>query len=213
MTVPADVYWRKKKLNFDQARQIALAMESDDKNFHGVAACSNTTTLTQPNISRIDRGNSDWGKSEKLCFRCDGKHLPDYCRFRDAICNFCQKTGYISTACLERKGTKGTRNRRTYKVDRDDTHSFTSGDTASVRKLFRISRKKIDPLMVLVGINDRCVEMEIDTRATVSLVSHIVFDGHWQGPNKPKLSHKAQKLVTYTGENIHSCEVTVIYDN
>ena len=36
----------KKKLNFNQARQIALTMESVDKNVHDIAACSNTTTLT-----------------------------------------------------------------------------------------------------------------------------------------------------------------------
>ena len=35
-----------KKLNFNQARQIALAMESVDKNVHDLAARSNTTALT-----------------------------------------------------------------------------------------------------------------------------------------------------------------------
>ena len=35
-----------KKLNVDQARQIALAMESADKNFHGIAVCSDTTAHT-----------------------------------------------------------------------------------------------------------------------------------------------------------------------
>ena len=162
-TVSTDVYWRK-KLNFDQAWQITLAIENAVKNVHDIAACSNTTALTQPNIRRIDKG-----KSEKPCFRCDGKHSPDYCRFRDATCNFCQKTGHISVACLKRKGTKRTWNRRAHKINRDehndDTHSITPGDSASVRRLFCISRKKkkINPQMVLVGINDKWVEMEIDT--------------------------------------------------
>ena len=118
-------------------RNILLAMESADKNVHDIAACSNSD-------SRIDRGNSGRGKSEKPCCRCDGKHSPDYCRFRNATCDFCQKTGHISAACLKRKATKGTRNRRTHLVDSDehddDTHTITSGDTALVHKLFRISR-------------------------------------------------------------------------
>ena len=70
--------------------------------------------------------------------------------------------------------------------------------------------------MVLVGINDRWVEMEIATSAAVSLISRTVFDKHWQEPDKSKLSHMAQKFVTYTGENITphgTCEVTVTYDN
>ena len=103
----------KKKLNLGQAGQIALAMESADKNVHNIAACSNTTTLTQPNISHINRGNSGQGKSKKTFFRCDSKHSPDFSCFRDTTCNFCQKTGHISAACLKRKGTKGTRNCQT----------------------------------------------------------------------------------------------------
>ena len=92
-----------KELNFDQARQIALVIESADKNVHNVAACSNTTTLTQPNINHIDRGNSGQGKSEKQCFRCDGKHSPDYCHFRDATCNFGQKTATFQQPALKGK--------------------------------------------------------------------------------------------------------------
>ena len=56
--------------------------------------------------------------------------------------------------------------------------------------------------MVLVGICERWVEMEIDTGAEVSQISCTFFDRHMQWPDKPKLSHMAQKLVTYTGENI-----------
>ena len=143
-TVSANVYWQKKN-EFWQARQIGLAMESADKNVLNIADCFKITSLTQSNISRINRGNCGRGKSEKPCFRCDSKHSPDYCHFRDATCNLCQKNGHISAIFLKRKGTKGTRNCRTH-VDRDEhddnTHSITSGDTASVHKLFWISRKK-----------------------------------------------------------------------
>ena len=54
-----------KKLNFDKARKIALAIESADNNVHDIAACSNTTALTQLNMSRIYRRNSGRGKSKK----------------------------------------------------------------------------------------------------------------------------------------------------
>ena len=48
--------------------------------------------------------------------------------------------------------------------------------------------------MVLVGINDRWVGMEIDTGAAVSLISRTVFDWHLLEPDKPKLCHMAQNL-------------------
>ena len=85
-------------------------------------------------------------------------------------------------ACLKKKGAKRTRNLETHKVYRDehddDTHSITSGDTASEHKVFPISQK-IDPLMV--SINDIWVEMQIDTGAVVSLNNHTIFDRHRQG--------------------------------
>ena len=62
------------------------------------------------------------------------------------------------------------------------THSITSGVTTSEHTLFRISRKKNVPQIVLVVINDRGVKMEIDTGAAVLLISRIVFDKHLQGP-------------------------------
>ena len=96
-------------------------------------------------------------------------------------------------------------------------YTITSGDTASVHKLFGIlQKKKIDPLMVLLDISDWWGEMEIDTSAAVSLISHTVFDRHWQGPDKLKLTHMAHILVTYTEENITPCgtyEFTITYDN
>ena len=54
-----------KMLNFHQATQIALVMENAGKNVHNIAACSNTTAVTQPNISHVDRGNSGRGKRKK----------------------------------------------------------------------------------------------------------------------------------------------------
>ena len=103
------------------------------------------------------------------------------------------------------------------------THTLLLQETLPLCKISSVTKKKkkkkkeINPLMVLVGINDRWVEMEIDTGAAVSLISHTVLDRFWPGLDKPKLSPKlAQKLVTYTGEDMtpcDTCEVTVTYDN
>ena len=157
-------------------------------------------------------------KAKKTCFQCDSKHSPDYCHFKYTTCNFCQKTGHISAACLKRKSTKGIRNHWIHKVTE---MNMTTILTLLLQKTVPQSTnsstshgKKYWPSNM--GINDRWVEMEIDTGAAVSLISRTIFDRRWQEPNKPKLGHIAQKLVTYTGENITpcgTCEVTVTYDN
>ena len=80
-----------KELNFNQVRQIALVMESADKNVHSIVACSNTTKLTQLNISHIDRGNSSQRNGKKPCFWCDRKHSPDYYCFRMQLATSARK--------------------------------------------------------------------------------------------------------------------------
>ena len=117
-------------------------MESAEKNVHDIAAWFNTTTLTQPNKSCKNKGNFFEEKAKNHVFDVTAStHW-----IIVATCNFSKKTGHISAACLKRKGTKGTRNCQIHKVDRDEhddnTHSITSGDTASVHKLFHILRKK-----------------------------------------------------------------------
>ena len=157
-------------------------MENADKNIYDLAAYSDTTALTQPNISRIHRGNSGRRKSEKPCFRCDGKHSPDYCRFGMQLVTSTRKLATFQQPVWKRKVTKDAKNLRIREVDRDEhgddthTHTITSGDTASVHKHFRISRKKrLTLLIVLVGINNSWVEMEIDTGAAVSLINRCTI--------------------------------------
>ena len=47
-----------KKLQFDQARQIALVMESADSNVSDIAACSNVNIPAQHKVSHIERINN-----------------------------------------------------------------------------------------------------------------------------------------------------------
>ena len=130
-----------KKLNFDQARQIALVMENADKNVHDIAPCSNTAALTQQNISRIDRGNYSWGKAKNHV-----SNVKASTRQIIVTSGMQPATSARKLATFQQpawKGTKVTKNCQTHKVDRDEhdnnTHSTTSRDTASVHKLFRIS--------------------------------------------------------------------------
>jgi len=102
------------------------------------------------------------------------------------------------------------------------THNIQSGEavdeceSASIHRLFNLQGNgRIDPLMVLVGINGRNVEMEIDTGAAVSLISRAAFDNLWCEADKPTLRPMSQKLATYTGESITPCgrcQVSVEYN-
>ena len=44
---------------------------------------------------------------QQKCFRCNGDHLGHECRFRDAVCHACGRTGHIQKAC-RKKGAMST---------------------------------------------------------------------------------------------------------
>ena len=128
------------------------------------------------------------------CFRCDGKHSPDTCRFKEATCNFCSKQGHIASTCLSRKH-----------ADDPDTEStlIPDDDSASAYELFHIhSERKVEPLLIMLNINGRQLEMEVDTGAAVSLISRSAYDSLWNVPDKPLLKSSPYRLTTYIGEII-----------
>ena len=109
-----------KQLNFNQARHIALTMESADKK------CSQHSSQLRHHCTHTAKYKPHGKRKKwKTKFSIWRQALSGLLSLQD--CNFCQKTGHISVACLKRKGTKGTKNLRIHKVDRDkhddDTHT------------------------------------------------------------------------------------------
>lgn len=66
-------------------------------------------------------------------------------------------------------------------------------------ELFHLKSGSSKPLQVKVVVNGKELAMEIDTGASVSLLSEDTFNRLWQGA---KLQKSAIKLQTYTGELI-----------
>lgn len=59
-----------------------------------------------------------------------------------------------------------------------------------------------DPLTTTVTINRKPVSMEIDTGASVSLISEQTFKGLWSKKNSPGLRRPNLHLRTYSGEQL-----------
>lgn len=129
-----------KRLNFDQARQIALVMESADKNVHNIAACFNTTVPTQPNMSCVNRGNSHQGKNRKPCFRCDSKH--SLLLLQGSNLQFLPENWPHFSNLPEKERHQKLPDTESTEMSLMATPPIISGDTTSVYKLFHISQKK-----------------------------------------------------------------------
>ncbi len=65
--------------------------------------------------------------------------------------------------------------------------------------LFRLGSKPETPLKITVDINGQPVEMEVDTGASLSVVSETTFRWCWPGV---KLLETSIQLRTYTGEPV-----------
>ena len=114
--------------------------------------------------------------------RCRGtNHLATECRFKDGICRKCSKKGHIARACrstaqLPRQQTSGMRklpgqqpnSRRTHQIAVDPENA---SDTSDSYEMFNLSGTQGKPYFVNVQLNNCDLEMEIDTGASLSIMS------------------------------------------
>ena len=115
------------------------------------------------------------------CFRCGRiNHSAPQCRYKDAVCKKCNKTGHLAKVCQSRKTISSlslpTKKRLPTNVVSEQTSPsekheyalFTIQDTKEVTD-------KPGPLHVSVKINGKQVSMEIDTGSAVSIMSESKF--------------------------------------
>ena len=92
--------------------------------------------------------------------------------------------------------------------NRQQTHLLTNeqnnfSDTDPAYPLFNITHISTKPLLATVELNEAPVDMEVDTRVSVSLISKVTYDKLW--PNlttAPPLQKSYILLRTYTGEHL-----------
>ena len=75
-------------------------------------------------------------------------------------------------------------------------------DEQSTYTLFNVTTNACKPLQVTVKVNDTDLTMEVDTGASMSLISNATFQKLWPAQSSPTLLPSETKLRTYTGEQI-----------
>ena len=68
--------------------------------------------------------------------------------------------------------------------------------------LFNVTTNACKPLQVTVKVNNIDLTMEVDTGASMSLISNATFQKLWPAQSCPTLLPSETKLRTYTGEQI-----------
>ena len=214
------------KLTYLRAVELAQSLENADKNVkllgrqgrlgngnpqgEGQGTLVNTTTLQK------GRGTTVTGI---VCFRC-GKpgHTVPKCRMsRTVKCHLCGKTGHVQKACKSsdkwaslKKATGSSTGATTRTVSQlEEDHHDIDPTT-----LFRVSSKSsIPPLEVEVKMDDCIVKMEVDTGATLSLMSETTFRTLW--PRRSLVASEV-RLRSYTKDPIPvigQCNVNIVYND
>ena len=209
-----------KELPLEKALDLARAMEAAEQNVHDLQ--SRSSAGEDVNFVRQGRSGKLPPRRErepkgKACHRCGvSGHSPQDCRFRTATCHACSHVGHIAKMCRTKskqppprgnKGAGGTGNRgagtdrhRAHTLEEEREEEADQTDS-SQNHLFPIQteRARVKPIEVELNVNDASLVMELDTGASVSVISEQTYLATWNLP-QPTLEKSEIKLLTYTGE-------------
>ena len=198
------------QLTFDKAFEIATASESAEKN---VKDLQSGAQLSDSPVNKLSTHHS---ATQKSCYRCGDKHKAADCRFRTAECRKCGKKGHIARACkgklVPAKGQPRPQQKAVTSAEFRPTHIVKEEEDDY--SMYHVTGTPVKPLLVTVSINNASVEMEVDTGASVSIISEATYNRLWSPEDAPPLQESSVKLRTYSGEQIGvkgSTTVTVKY--
>lgn len=136
------------------------------------------------------------GTPTMLCQICGRtNHRQDKCRFKNYACNICKQLGHLAKMCEMNK-------RNHYLEELDDTSIDNEFDEA-VDTLFKLhsenENKKLGAIKLNVSINHKNFIFELDTGASVSVVSYDFWKKHL---SEFVINEPQKALMSYDGSII-----------
>ncbi len=210
------------KLTLKRAVDLAIAIETSEKDALDLKQNTPVGPVGSPvNTISQDTRQKPQDTTSVKCSRCDGKHTPSECRFKDAKCHACGKLGHISRACRSKNKGKQTKQtwqptpKNTQYLSEEKEESADGENAESAYSMFTFANKHSASYKVTVLVNDTSVEMEIDTGAALSVISEDTYK-HFHSQGKlPPFKNTEVILRTYTGEEVKpkgTLDVTVCYE-
>ena len=194
------------KLSLTKAILIAQSYETAEKDATELLP---QDANTQP-VYRVQPAPTT-GAHRKKCYRCaKAGHWPSACRFKNERCHNCNKVGHIKCACSAPPKSTPVGNVQLVS-ESDITNINSTTGVAHEYPLFTLTASQTPPIVIPVKINDKQIQMELNTGAAVSLVSEGTYKLHWPEQQLPQSS---DKLKMYSGEYLDilgSADVTVEY--
>ena len=211
-------------VNYEKAFAILQAMESADLDTQDLQVPPSTAPTSNADVHRLPserqrRQQKHSPTNPSPCYRCGGKHSASECRFRDVDCRYCGKKGHIARVCRSR--LRAQANPRSQRKSQGTHHLAEPSEPPEPEQppadysMFQLSGNN-DPLLVTMTVNDKELTMEIDTGASLSVISEATYLSTWPEDVRPTLKPSDTRLRTYSGETLTVCgaiDVPVVYNN
>ena len=186
------------ELDLKRAVRISVGMELAAKESAAMTSSFGSREL----VHNVDQANS----KREFCFRCgDDRHKTTDCRFKDKDCYACKKKGHISKVCKSRKKSKQVNSLVEEEPSKTTEQSpgmamrQISGDGDELFHIYRAEIRREAPILISVRVNDRDVEMELDTGASITVFGSKELE-EAMGPLN--LHDTLVRLKTYGGRTI-----------
>ena len=201
-----------KDLSLQKAMEIAQGMEAADRNakslkgstlaIHKVRSLPTAPKHKSPNQKPTEH-------SRTPCYRCGrSNHDQKDCRFRDATCHHCKKKGHIAPACRSKKNATGkatprlTARANFVGTDALEPNEELNSEDCPIGNTFCISRldeSRSHPFTTEMELNGKTLTMEIDTGASVSIISEQLQK--YSSFQKPQWSHLCSNFKPTRGRD------------
>ena len=195
-----------------QAMKLLLSLEAAEKEVKDLSGKKEVMQIRKKHqnakkvppkpVSRPPRSGKG-SSSMAACYRCGGNHSPDECPFKLAECHFCHRKGHIAPVCRlktrQRRRTQNPagRNKSVHKLTESEEPEFPE-----YSGMYNCRSPNNQPLFAEMQINSASIRMEVDTGATLSIISRATYDATWSSEDAPPIKLSEAKLHTYTGEEI-----------
>ena len=186
-----------------QATQLQKALESSQQPEGKILELSRATTKNSRYEQPAASSKTKTGQRKttgKPCWRCGrSNHTAWNCYFKDSECRKCHKRGHVERACKSKGATA-----KHVAEDAASTDSDEDGEAFEQYGIYRTEKKNIksSPWLIELQLDTQPVTMEIDTGASMTILSSQTYRKLWKNGNRPTLRPTNVKLRSYGGHPI-----------
>ena len=193
-------------LTYNKAIELATSMELADKDSKELIGSAKSAVNYVARRGEKPSASSSGGNRKMTtspCYHCGGtNHKPDQCRYANAVCHQCNKKGHLQRVCRSKKVYSDGRTpfkKKSKTRPRDPSSVHHVEDQHETYQLYTVDTEKDKPsaFWAMLKVNGKELRMEIDTGASVSIISEETLRECFEDI---PIEDTSSTLRTYTGE-------------